>query len=73
MLFRSFAEITPERCTVLADEATPVGELSRAEGEKRLEAAQKAYDEAEKSDITTLLPLQDAVLSAQAWIEAAKA
>ena len=31
-----FAEVTPERCTVLADEATPVAELSRAEGEQRL-------------------------------------
>ena len=28
-----FAEITPERCTVLADEATPVAEVSRAAGE----------------------------------------
>ena len=27
-----FAEITPERCTVLADEAVPTAELSRAEG-----------------------------------------
>jgi F-type H+-transporting ATPase subunit epsilon len=68
-----FAEITPERCTVLADEATPLAELSRAEGEKRLAAAQKAYDDADKSDITTLLPLQDAILSAQAWVETAQA
>jgi len=34
-----FAEVTPERCTVLADEAIPVAEVSRAEAEKRLAAA----------------------------------
>lgn len=68
-----FAEITPQRCTVLADEATPVAELSRADGEARLAAAQKAYDDAGTSDITALLPLQDAILSAQAWVQAARA
>src|ERR1700761_6701145 len=31
-----FAEVTPERCTVLANEVAPVGELQRAEGERRL-------------------------------------
>src|ERR1700710_3204348 len=31
-----FAEITPERVTVLANEATPVAEVSRATGEARL-------------------------------------
>src|SRR5882757_5651654 len=31
-----FAEVTPERCTVLAGEAMPVDEIVRAEAEKRL-------------------------------------
>ena len=35
-----FAEITPERCTVLADEATPVAEVSRAD--RRGAAARRA-------------------------------
>ncbi len=35
-----FAEVTPERCTVLADEAIPVSEVSRAQAETRLQAAQ---------------------------------
>ena len=35
-----FAEVTPERCTVLADEAIPVAEVSRAQAETRLQAAQ---------------------------------
>jgi F-type H+-transporting ATPase subunit epsilon len=38
-----FAEITPERCTVLADEATPVAELSRAAAEARLREAEQGY------------------------------
>lgn len=37
-----FAEITPTRVTVLADEATPVAQLSRAEAEQRITEAEKA-------------------------------
>ncbi len=39
-----FAEITPERCTVLADEATPVAELSRAAAERRVTEAEAEYN-----------------------------
>jgi F-type H+-transporting ATPase subunit epsilon len=46
-----FAEITPERCTVLADEATPVAEVSRAAGEARLRAAEAEYEAADKMNI----------------------
>ncbi|WP_207539189.1 F0F1 ATP synthase subunit epsilon [Sabulicella rubraurantiaca] len=38
-----FAEITPTRVTVLADEATPVAELSRTEAERRIGEAEAAY------------------------------
>lgn len=41
-----FAEITPTRVTVLADEATPVAELSRAEAAGRVREAEAAYDSA---------------------------
>jgi len=41
-----FAEVTPERVTVLADEATPVAELSRAEAERRIAEADAAYNAA---------------------------
>ena len=67
-----FAEITAERCTILADEATPLAELSRAEGEAKLAEAQRAYDEADKSDITTLDPYLDRLQSARAHVEAAQ-
>src|SRR3546814_3555389 len=30
-----FAEVTPSRCTVLAEEALPVGEIDRAKAEQR--------------------------------------
>ncbi len=65
-----FAEITPGRCTILADEATPLGELSRADGEAKLKEAERAYDEADKSDITTLEPYLDRLQSARAQIDA---
>ena len=68
-----FAEITPERCTVLADEAVPVADLSRAEGEKRLSAAEAAYAEADKMDVPGLDLLMDQMQSARAMIEAAAA
>lgn len=38
-----FAEVSPERCTILADEATPLGSLSRGEAERRLAEAEAAY------------------------------
>jgi F-type H+-transporting ATPase subunit epsilon len=41
-----FAEVTEQRCTVLADEATPVGSLSRAAAAERVKLAEAAYAEA---------------------------
>ncbi len=49
-----FAEMTPARVTVLADEATPVAEVSRAEGEQRLAEAQADYAAADKMDMAAL-------------------
>ncbi len=66
-----FAEITPERCTVLADEAVPVAELSRAVGEQRLSDAQAAYAAADKMDVTALDLAMDQMQSARALLEVA--
>lgn len=41
-----FAEVTPERCTVLADEAIPVGDLDRAAVEIRVRDAKEAIEDA---------------------------
>ncbi|MCL2427826.1 MAG: ATP synthase F1 subunit epsilon [Alphaproteobacteria bacterium] len=68
-----FAEITPERCTVLANEAIPVNEVSRAEAEQRLSAAQSDYDAADKQNPTVLDAAMDRLQSARAMLEAAEA
>ncbi len=68
-----FAEITPERCTVLADEAVPVSDLSLAEGHRRLLDAQADYDRADKVDTATLDLAMDRIQSARAMVGAASA
>jgi F-type H+-transporting ATPase subunit epsilon len=68
-----FAEITPERCTVLADEAIPTAELSRAEGERRLSEAESAYQAADKMDVPALDAAMDRIQSARAMVESASA
>ena len=66
-----FAEITPERCTVLADEAVPTSDLSLAEGHRRLVVAQAEYDQADKMDTAVLDAAMDRIQSARAMVEAA--
>ncbi|NGM22424.1 ATP synthase F1 subunit epsilon [Roseomonas stagni] len=68
-----FAEVTPDRCTVLADEATPVGQLSKAAAEARVREAEAAYaaaanDTPEKRDavMAKLLAARVAVTVAEA-------
>jgi F-type H+-transporting ATPase subunit epsilon len=68
-----FAEVTPDRVTVLADEATPVAAVSRAEGERRLATAQAEYDRADKMDIAAIDTAMSRLQSARAMIEAAQA
>ncbi len=41
-----FAEVSPERCTVLAEEAVPVADIDKAAAEKRLEDAKAALRDA---------------------------
>ncbi len=53
-----FAEITPDRCTILADDAVPVNELSAADADARLQKAEGAWANVDKMDITA----RDAVL-----------
>jgi len=42
-----FCEVSPERCTVLVDEATPVTALDKAVAAKRLEDANHAWQSAD--------------------------
>ena len=68
-----FAEITPERCTVLANEVIPVAEVSKSAAEQRLAEAQSAYATTDPMDITALDAAMDRVLSARAMLDVAEA
>jgi F-type H+-transporting ATPase subunit epsilon len=69
-----FAEVSPDRCTVLADEATPVANVSRAEAERRLSEAEAALAEVTAADTPERRDLaMGRVQSARAMREAAGA
>ncbi len=67
-----FAEITPERCTVLADEAIPVSEVSRQVADARLAEADAAYAAADKTDIPALDAVMGRQQAARAMVAAAQ-
>ncbi len=64
-----FAEVTPERCTVLANETIPVAELQRAEGERRLAEAETALAQVDAMDIAAEELALERVQSARAIVE----
>ncbi len=68
-----FAEVTPERCTVLANDARPVGEIVRADADRRLAEAESAYAATDKTDAEAEALAGERVQSAQAMVEAAEA
>lgn len=63
-----FAEATPERCTVLADEAVPVSDLKKGEIEARIrdlrEDVADAKGEAERRAAERQLAVAEAMLAA---------
>jgi len=63
-----FAEVTPERCTVLADDAVPLGEIDREAEEKAIpdlrDDAAAARDEAEKDAAEKALAIAEAKVAA---------
>ena len=68
-----FAEVTGERVTVLADEATPLAQLSRAEGERRVIEAEAAYNEAAMETPARRDAAMQRLLSARAMVTLAEA
>ncbi len=68
-----FAEITPESCTILANEAIPVAEVSRATAQKRLSDAEAAWTSVDKMDMPAIDTVLDRLQSARAMVEAAEA
>jgi F-type H+-transporting ATPase subunit epsilon len=68
-----FAEVTPESCTVLANEVLAPADLSREEGERRLAEAEAAYATVEASDVVAEELALERLQSARALIETADA
>jgi F-type H+-transporting ATPase subunit epsilon len=66
-----FAEVTQERCTVLANKAIPLAEVNKADAERRLAEAEAAYEAADKRDTAIEDEALDVVQSARAMVEAA--
>jgi len=67
-----FAEVTPERCTVLADEAIPVAQLARAEAERRIAEAEAAFGATTGQGPEVTDPAMARLQSARAMAEAAQ-
>ena len=63
-----FAEVTGERCTVLAEEAVPVEEIDRAETEQSLKDAREdladAKEAADKKEIEGRIAVLEAKMDA---------
>ena len=68
-----FAEVSPERCTVLAEEAGPVAEIDRAEAEKRLEDAKQALTKAGEVEDGSTDAAERELKTAEAMLAAASA
>ena len=67
------AEVSPERCTVLAEEAGPVAEIDRAEAEKRLEDAKQALTKAGEVEDGSTDAAERELKTAEAMLAAASA
>jgi F-type H+-transporting ATPase subunit epsilon len=64
-----FAEVTPARCTVLAEQAVPIAEIDRAAAEQQLKDA--GEDLADAKDDAERLAAEKQVAVAEAMIQAA--
>ena len=65
-----FAEISPERCTVLAEEALPVNDINREKAMERLEKAKEMLAKAETDDQADSLMAGKEIKKAEAMISA---
>jgi F-type H+-transporting ATPase subunit epsilon len=66
-----FAEITPDRCTILADDVMPVSDLTTADAQSRLQSAEAAWTELDKNDITARDLVLDRLQSAREAVRVA--
>lgn len=65
-----FAEISPERCTVLAEEALPVNDINQEKAMERLEKAKEMLAKAETDDQADSLMAGKEIKKAEAMISA---
>ncbi len=63
------AEVTPDGCTVLAEEAIPVEEIDREEARQRAEEARQAYEAAQEEGRPTA---EKVLRAAEAYLVAAE-
>jgi len=66
-----FADMNGDLCTVLADNAIPLSELSAEAATTRLAELDAAWNEADKDDVPALDVLMEKMQTARAEIEAA--
>ncbi|GBQ27579.1 ATP synthase F1 subunit epsilon [Gluconacetobacter azotocaptans] len=66
-----FADMTATRCTILADQATALSDLSVDAAQTRLTALEASYEAADKMNVPALDLLMEKMQSARAEIEAA--
>jgi F-type H+-transporting ATPase subunit epsilon len=68
-----FAEVAPDRVTILAEEATPLANLSKSEARLRLKEAEEAMAAAANETLEKREAAMARVLSARAMMDAATA
>ncbi len=66
-----FAEVTEQRCTVLAEEAVPVADIDSAEAEQRLAAAKAAQETPDRDDDRARIASMRELRIAEAMVAAA--
>ena len=65
-----FAEVSPEHCTVLAEEAVPTADIDKDAAEKRLEDAKQALAEAKEAEDGDLAAAEKEIKAAEAMLAA---
>jgi len=65
-----FAEVTEERCAVLADSITRQADLNQADADAALSDAKAAYEAVDIADPVAYMQASDRLISAQAMVDA---
>lgn len=66
-----FAQVSPERCTVLAEEAVMLADIDKQAAEERLAKAKEALDEAQQTEGADTKAAEKELKTAEAMLAAA--